>query len=70
MVFEVSLHGRRTLHLRLRDPFDLSEKVVDEPQRPGDVYLGNPVAYEHGLQYDAATWDRCEFVYSFFSSGV
>ena len=33
-------------------------KVLQEPQQPGDVYIGNPAAYEHGLTYAAASWDR------------
>lgn len=55
---EVSLHGRRTLQMKLRDPFALETHVVSERQEPGDVYIGNPAAFEHGLQYEAATWDR------------
>lgn len=53
----VSLHGRRTLQMRLRDPFELGSKVMEVPQRAGDVYIGNPAAYEHGLQYDSASWE-------------
>eukprot|EP00435_Cladocopium_sp_Y103_P026866 s3216_g6.t1 len=54
----VSLRGRRTLQMRLCDPFALETKVVQEPQQPGDVYIGNPAAYEHGLTYAAATWEK------------
>jgi len=32
-------------------------EVMEVPQRAGDVYIGNPAAYEHGLQYDSASWD-------------
>ena len=35
-------------------------KVLQEPQQPGDVYIGNPAAYEHGLTYAAASWDRIQ----------
>ena len=54
----VSLHGQRTLQMKLRDPFALETHVVSERQEPRDVYIGNPAAFEHGLQYAAATWDR------------
>ena len=42
---------RAALRLRLR-------RIVDERQEPGDVYIGNPAAFEHGLEYDEATWER------------
>ncbi|CAJ1336828.1 unnamed protein product [Effrenium voratum] len=53
----VSVHGGRTLKMKLRDPFALDTKIVDERQEPGDVYIGNPAAFEHGLEYDEATWE-------------
>lgn len=54
----VSLRGRRTLQMKLCDPFALETQVLQEPQQPGDVYIGNPAAYEHGLTYAAATWEN------------
>lgn len=38
-------------------------EVMEVPQRAGDVYIGNPAAYEHGLQYDSASWDWREGVW-------
>lgn len=54
----VSLRGRRTLQMKLCDPFALETQVLQEPQQPGDVYIGNPAAYEHGLTYAAASWEK------------
>ena len=35
----VSLHGRRTLQMKLRRPFDLETEIHGELQEPGDVYV-------------------------------
>lgn len=53
----VSLQGERTLKLKVRRPTEVKLGVVDELQHPCDVYVGNPLAYEHGLEYPQATWD-------------
>eukprot|EP00439_Symbiodinium_sp_Y106_P057779 s4539_g8.t1 len=53
----VSVHGRRSLKMKLRQPFELEPAIHEELQVPGDVYVGNPAAFEHGLEYPAATWE-------------
>ncbi|CAE7042276.1 DDX47 [Symbiodinium sp. CCMP2456] len=53
----VSVHGHRSLKMKLRQPFELEPAIHEELQVPGDVYVGNPAAFEHGLEYPAATWE-------------
>merc|ERR1712187_337369 len=61
----VSVRGSRVLRMKVAASAKDASEVRDKPQAPGDVYIGNPVSYVHGLEYPACTWtDRivaCQF---------
>jgi len=54
----VSIQGTRTLKMKVRGPFDLADEMHEEPLAPGSVYVGNPSAFEHGVEYSRATWEN------------
>lgn len=55
----VSLLGSRTLHMKVRRPDAYDAAVLSEVQRPGDVYVGNPVSYCHGVEYPGTQPGQC-----------
>jgi len=54
----LSLRGCRTLKMKVGATANDATVVTDKPQSPGDVYVGNPVSYAHGLEYPAVNWDQ------------
>merc|ERR1712007_202950 len=53
----LSLRGSRNLWMKISPSSQSPAKERIEPQHPGDVYVGNPVSYVHGVEYPDAEWD-------------